>query len=112
VSALVFAVIVHVLMNLFSSFLDSIDRVADHAYEPTDDDVIRARLRTTGVQECQLSPDRKYPLLVRSEHLSHHESSHDWLPEGGLGHLRRRRLSYPGQSECSDPNDQLLTSYH
>jgi hypothetical protein len=112
VSAVVFAVAECVLMNSFSSFLDSIDRVADHAYEPTDDDVIRARLRTTGVQECQLSPDRKYSHLLRSGHLSHHDYSHDWLPEGGLGHLRRRRLSYAGQSECSGSNDQFLTLYH
>jgi hypothetical protein len=33
------------------SFLDDIARVASRTYEPTDDDVLRARLRTLGVQE-------------------------------------------------------------
>lgn len=34
-----------------ASFLDDIDRIATRSYEPTDDDVVRCRLRTTGVQE-------------------------------------------------------------
>lgn len=33
------------------SFLNDVDRIARRNYEPTDDDVLRARLRTTGVQE-------------------------------------------------------------
>ncbi|TFY58140.1 hypothetical protein EVJ58_g6593, partial [Rhodofomes roseus] len=35
-------------------FLDDIDRIASRTYEPSDDDVVRARLRTVGVQEYQL----------------------------------------------------------
>ena len=33
------------------SFLDDVERVAAIDYEPSDDDIIRARLRTMGVQE-------------------------------------------------------------
>ena len=33
------------------SFLDDLYRIAHRGYEPTDDDVVRARLRTMGVQE-------------------------------------------------------------
>ena len=33
------------------SFLDDLYRIANREYEPTDDDVVRARLRTMGVQE-------------------------------------------------------------
>ena len=33
------------------SFLDDLYRIANRDYEPTDDDVVRARLRTMGVQE-------------------------------------------------------------
>ena len=33
------------------SFLDEAERVASLRYSPTDDDIIRARLRTVGVQE-------------------------------------------------------------
>jgi hypothetical protein len=33
------------------SFLDDIERIATKDYEPSDNDVIRARLRTLGVQE-------------------------------------------------------------
>ena len=33
------------------SFLDDIERIARRDYKPSDDDVVRARLRTLGVQE-------------------------------------------------------------
>lgn len=33
------------------SFLNDAERIAVRNYQPTDDDVIRARLRTLGVQE-------------------------------------------------------------
>ncbi|KIM31194.1 hypothetical protein M408DRAFT_327479 [Serendipita vermifera MAFF 305830] len=36
-------------------FLDDIERIANKAYLPTDDDILRARLRTVGVQEHKLS---------------------------------------------------------
>ncbi|KAF9000843.1 guanine nucleotide binding protein, alpha subunit [Cyathus striatus] len=32
-------------------FLDDLDRIATRTYQPSDDDVVRARLRTLGVQE-------------------------------------------------------------
>lgn len=36
---------------MFESFINDSDRIARRDYQPTDDDVIRARLRTLGVQE-------------------------------------------------------------
>ncbi|CCA73216.1 probable G protein alpha chain [Serendipita indica DSM 11827] len=36
-------------------FLDDIDRIAKKDYEPTDEDILRARLRTVGVQEHKIS---------------------------------------------------------
>ena len=39
------------LMSSLRSFLDDLYRIAHRDYEPTDDDVVRARLRTIGVQE-------------------------------------------------------------
>ncbi|KAI0366082.1 G-alpha-domain-containing protein [Pilatotrama ljubarskyi] len=39
-------------------FLDDIMRIAERTYEPTDDDVVRARLRTLGVQEHRLVMER------------------------------------------------------
>jgi hypothetical protein len=39
------------------SFLDDLDRIARRDYEPTDEDVVRARLRTTGVQEYRFLLD-------------------------------------------------------
>ena len=33
------------------SFLEDVDRIATKNYRPSDDDVVRARLRTLGVQE-------------------------------------------------------------
>jgi guanine nucleotide-binding protein alpha-1 subunit len=43
----------HQLTHYFSahSFLDDAARIAMRGYEPTDSDVVRARLRTIGVQE-------------------------------------------------------------
>jgi guanine nucleotide-binding protein subunit alpha len=38
-------------MSSLRSFLDDLYRIAHRDYEPTDDDVVRARLRTIGVQE-------------------------------------------------------------
>ncbi|TFK34978.1 guanine nucleotide binding protein, alpha subunit [Crucibulum laeve] len=35
-------------------FLNDLDRIATRAYEPSDDDVVRARLRTLGVQEHRI----------------------------------------------------------
>jgi guanine nucleotide-binding protein alpha-1 subunit len=42
---------------LVRSFLNDVDRIADRNYVPSDEDVIRARLRTTGVQEHILTPE-------------------------------------------------------
>ncbi|TFK53943.1 G-alpha-domain-containing protein [Heliocybe sulcata] len=39
-------------------FLDDIDRIATQGYVPSDDDVVRARLRTLGVQEHRLKFER------------------------------------------------------
>ncbi|KAF9056992.1 G-protein alpha subunit [Panaeolus papilionaceus] len=36
-------------------FLDDLDRIAHRNYEPSDDDVLRARLRTLGVQEYKIN---------------------------------------------------------
>ena len=36
------------------SFLNDIDRITQRDYEPSDDDIVRARLRTVGVQEYKL----------------------------------------------------------
>ncbi|KAF4620276.1 hypothetical protein D9613_000337 [Agrocybe pediades] len=38
-------------------FLDDLERVLSPNYEPTDEDILRARLRTTGVQEYHFSLD-------------------------------------------------------
>lgn len=39
------------------SFLDDLYRIAHRGYEPTDEDVVRARLRTTGIQEYRFLLD-------------------------------------------------------
>ena len=49
----------HINFILLSSFLNDLERIATRNYEPSDDDVIRARLRTLGVQEYKIefTPD-------------------------------------------------------
>lgn len=37
------------------SFLNDLDRVAERTYTVTDDDVVRARLRTLGIQEYEVT---------------------------------------------------------
>jgi hypothetical protein len=37
------------------SFLNDLNRVADRNYTVTDDDIIRARLRTLGIQEYEIT---------------------------------------------------------
>lgn len=40
---------------MISSFLDNADRLATRDYEPTDDDIVRARLRTLDIQEYEMN---------------------------------------------------------
>lgn len=42
----------------FVSFLDDISRITRSRYEPTSDDVVRARLRTMGVQEYRFVSEK------------------------------------------------------
>lgn len=50
-------------MDRFESFLNDIERITKRDYEPSDDDVIRARLRTVGVQEYSFSIEQGKPFL-------------------------------------------------
>lgn len=50
------------------SFLNDVARVAARDYEPSDADVVRARLRTMGVQEYRFKPD-KGPLGTVLSHI-------------------------------------------
>jgi len=46
---------------VFSSFMSDIDRVVARDYEPSDQDVVKARLRTVGIQEYHFTiPGGKY----------------------------------------------------
>jgi hypothetical protein len=52
----IFTAIFDLIYDLHS-FLSQLGRIASRSYEPSDDDVIRARLRTLGVQEHKLKID-------------------------------------------------------
>ena len=43
--------------NLKDSFLNDVQRIASYHYTPTDHDIVRARLRTMGVQEYRIRLD-------------------------------------------------------
>lgn len=49
---------VNVLMYKFNSFLDDVDRIASRTYVPSSNDVVRARLRTLGVQEYRIKVEQ------------------------------------------------------
>jgi len=62
------------------------DRIADQNYQPTDDDVIRARLRTLGVQEYRFVFDHgEYDLASTFEPLAELSLEQDerWARNGG-----------------------------
>ncbi|KAG6884401.1 hypothetical protein C0993_011489 [Termitomyces sp. T159_Od127] len=44
-------------------FLDDLERIATKHYEPTDDDIVRARLRTLGIQEYKIDFDQNNSLM-------------------------------------------------
>ena len=46
------------LIFMHRSFLNDVTRIAARDYEPSDDDIVRARLRTTGVQEYRFIFER------------------------------------------------------
>jgi hypothetical protein len=60
-----------VLFN-FKSFMDNFDRVSQQGYVPTVDDVLRARVTTTGVSETEFTVES---LKIRSDFLSFFLSS-------------------------------------
>jgi len=54
-------------LPIVSSFMGDIDRIVARDYEPSDQDVVKARLRTVGVQEYQFSiPGGNYSTLDAS----------------------------------------------
>ncbi len=58
--------------NGLCSFLHDADRIAAKSYMPTDDDVIRARLRTLGVQEYRFIFDHgifNQPIFTSCTHI-------------------------------------------
>ncbi|TFK21077.1 G-alpha-domain-containing protein [Coprinopsis marcescibilis] len=74
-------------------FLDDLDRIASPAYVPSSDDVVRARLRTLGVQEYRIKVDQKSP---GSNILAGALGSTEWLlyDVGGSRTLRHAWLPY------------------
>lgn len=48
------------------SFLNDLDRIIQPDYQPSDSDIVRARLRTTGVQEHHFQLDRGMHVAIRS----------------------------------------------
>ena len=41
------------LLIFFLSYLDSLDRIGSPGYEPTEQDLLRTRVKTTGIVEVQ-----------------------------------------------------------
>ena len=42
-------------MSVFSSFLDDLDRLGAKDYQPTEQDILRTRVKTTGIVEVHFS---------------------------------------------------------
>ncbi|KAH9044210.1 G-alpha-domain-containing protein [Lactarius hengduanensis] len=60
-------------------FLDDLYRIAHRGYEPTDDDVVRARLRTMGVQEHRKEAGHEWIFYDVSGSRSHRGSWHPYF---------------------------------
>jgi hypothetical protein len=83
------------------SFLDDVERVAQLAYAPTTEDVLRARLRTVGIEEHHLliETDRGTPRLcghARPDTDTRAGGGHEWFIYDVDGHRasRNRWASY------------------
>ena len=42
------------MLSSIHSFMGQLDRIAARSYDPSDDDIVKARLRTLGVQENRI----------------------------------------------------------
>lgn len=75
-------------------FLDDVDRIAARGYVPSDDDVVRARLRTLGVQEYRICVDPPSGMLSLGNAIG--GVANDWLlyDVGGSRTLRHAWLPY------------------
>ncbi|KAL0955368.1 hypothetical protein HGRIS_001616 [Hohenbuehelia grisea] len=75
-----------------SYFLNDIDRIASRTYEPSDDDVVRARLRTVGVQEHRIQFEQR---AMPSFSIGH-EFGREWAiyDVGGARTVRQAWLPY------------------
>ena len=71
------------------SFLNDVERIAGRNYEPSDDDVVRASLRTLGVQEYKIefSPENVNQNIFSGTFISSCFStlSNELLPIGAMG---------------------------
>ncbi|KAF4616573.1 hypothetical protein D9613_008941 [Agrocybe pediades] len=79
-------------------FLDDLDRIATRTYEPSDDDVIRARLRTLGVQEYRIRPtdNPAAAAAVSTSNPNNNDAGKDWIlyDVGGSRTIRHAWLPY------------------
>ena len=51
------------------SFLNDVERISSREYEPSDEDIVRARLRTLGVQEHKIKFEHGRFFLPRYRHV-------------------------------------------
>ena len=78
------------------SFLQDVGRIARRDYTPSDDDVVRARLRTLGVQEHRILFETGAVLHPHSIHTSTNTSLQRPRCWSRMVSLRRWRLSDSG----------------
>ncbi|KAF7981958.1 hypothetical protein HWV62_30757 [Athelia sp. TMB] len=76
-------------------FLDDIARLASPRYEPTDKDVLRARLRTVGVQEYAFTMERGQNDVLRAADRQGQEVGRQWIMYDVGGARTTREKWYP-----------------
>ncbi|TFY53235.1 hypothetical protein EVG20_g10208 [Dentipellis fragilis] len=86
------------LQEMSGFFLDSLDRVAQLRYIPTDDDILRARIKTLGVTEYRFMLNQKNSMVSR-----------DWVVFDVGGHRSLVRIP-TGASETAVLTDAFLHS--
>ncbi|KAL1941908.1 hypothetical protein VTO73DRAFT_6908 [Trametes versicolor] len=77
-------------------FLDDIERIATRGYEPSDQDVVRARLRTLGVQEHKLVMERSGVSALATN-----DVSRDWMIYDVGGSRTSRAAWFPYFDDAS-----------
>lgn len=98
------------------SYLNDLDRIAQTSYIPTQQDVLRTRVKTTGIVETHFTfKDLHFKYVNHAAWLSVHQSSCEIMEYGiqwcNLTNLSNHKLDYYSPPFMGKENDLCLTQF-